>query len=73
MSRTRTLVDPRVVGGTYFDAYWGTTYRVDSIEFSAGRYRHLESVTVTDLDGDRAGRTTTHCTSWDRRDRVVTT
>lgn len=77
MARTITrrgpIVDPRVVGGTYLCGYWGHTYRVDAIEFTPGRYRHLVSVTETHLDGDQAGRTVTHCTSWDRFDRIVST
>lgn len=73
MVRRGPVVDPRVVGGTYLCGYWGHTYYVDRIEFTSGRYRHLVSVTVTDLDGDQAGRAVTHCTTWDRRDRVVST
>ena len=56
--------DPRVVGGRYRSAYWGTDYTVNAITFSRNGF--LESVTVTDKDGTR-----THGTAWDTRDEIL--
>jgi hypothetical protein len=57
-------VGPRVVGGVYFDSYWGSEYTVDAIDVDASGW--MRSITVTDSEGTRS-----HCTCWDRRDRVI--
>jgi hypothetical protein len=59
-----TPTDPRVPGGRYQSSYWGIDYTVDAISFGPNGF--LESITVTDKDGSR-----THCTAWDRRDRIL--
>ena len=50
---------PRVVGGVYRNAYWDDTYTVIAMS--------PDSMTVQWSDG----RSTTHCTAWDRLDTVV--
>jgi hypothetical protein len=59
-------VGPRVVGGQYLSHYWGTTYTVESIILDTGDWRGW-CMTVLWADGHR----TTHCTAWNRRDKVA--
>jgi hypothetical protein len=62
--RTRTA-DPRTVGGTYRSAYWQKSYTVTADHGLDEHGSHWFTVEWAD------GRTTTHCTAWDRRDSVV--
>jgi hypothetical protein len=56
--------DPRVVGGRYFNGYWGLEYTVMAVE-AVGWGLWL---TVAWADG----RVSRHCTAWDwKRDRIV--
>jgi hypothetical protein len=57
-------VGPRVVGGTYFNAYWGSEYTVLAIDVDTSGW--MRSITVQDSEGIRS-----HSTAWDRRDRIV--
>lgn len=73
-------IGPRRVGGYYWCRYWQTLYRVDEIVRATGDWRQW-SVTVTDVTGQQAGESRTHCTAWEyglerpgdayRADRVV--
>lgn len=58
--------DPRVVGGRYHSHAFDYDYDVLSIEFDAHGW--LQHVTIYDHSN---GRTRTHGTAWDKRDRVV--
>lgn len=57
----QSWIGPRVVGGQYWDCYWGKDYTVEAI--SGDRL----SMTVRWATGE----VTTHCTWWEKRDRVV--
>lgn len=56
------VIGPRVVGGRYRSAYWGTEYTVLAIDTSAT----TPTFTVQDDHGIR-----THSTAWAKRDEVL--
>ena len=58
------FIGPQQVGGRYLCAYWRQEYTVDAIEITEGGSIWFS---VTWADGHK-GR---HCTSWDRRDKVI--
>jgi hypothetical protein len=68
-------IGPRRVGGEYVSDYWGIRYRVDAIYTGEAARPHIRysdwAIIVTDLDGQNAGRSRTHCTPWDRLDKVI--
>lgn len=57
--------DPRVPGGQYLSGYWHQQYEVIAM-WSSLRWRQVW-MTVRWSDGH----TTTHCTAWDRSDKVL--
>lgn len=57
------MKDPRVIGGRYRCAYWGKNYTVLDMPV-VGTTQWF----VVQWDD---GRTSTHCTAWDKKDRVL--
>jgi hypothetical protein len=59
--------DPRLPGGTYFNAYWQRSYEVLTIWTSTTGPGSPLWFHVRWSDGE----TSTHCTMWDKRDRIL--
>ncbi|MFB9891539.1 hypothetical protein [Planobispora takensis] len=62
-----TAIGPRMVGGRYYDGYWGTEDEVLDIDRGPHEGWLPWTITVRDEHGERW-----HCTAWDpQRDKVV--
>lgn len=58
-------VDPREVGGTYLNAYWGMNYTVLSITRDP-----ISFTTWYHVEWDN-GQQVTHCTPWSKKDLII--
>lgn len=71
---TERLIDecigPQVVGGRYFSYYWGDEYTLLAIDRNPPNGQLWSITEATDAER-AAGVSRTHCTAWDRRDRVI--